>query len=313
MMTTAQNKPLLRVDFTDFGSGFNKADNFFTRLLAWRFRVEVCDRPDLLIYSNIGDTHRIYTCRKLYWTGESLHADFRQCDYAMTTFHEEDPRHERLPYYVTWLAGDPSALMRDPSEGPRLARSRDKFCGFAQNNGNPRRTHRRLEKRRLLNEYRPVDGCGLVCNTIGGPIEPGKAPKLAFLRNYRFNLCFENRSFPGYTTEKITDAYEAGCVPLYWGNSLVARDFNPRAFLNLHDFPDDAAFVAKVAELDRDEDARAALLSEPLMPGNQPNEFFRMERYVDFLERVVADRSVPVSRRTFRLFGRWVLVPRHRY
>jgi hypothetical protein len=310
-MSGATPKPLLRIDFTDFGAELNKTDNFFTQLLARRFRIEICDRPELLIYADKGHTHRLYTCRKLFWTGESVRADFRQCDYALTTFYENNPRHERLPYYVAWLAGDPSSLMRDPGQGPRLARSREKFCGFAQNNGNPRRTRRRLEMRRLLNEYRPVDGCGRVCNTIGGPIAPGKASKLAFLRNYRFNLCFENRAFPGYTTEKLTDAYEAGCVPLYWGNPLVERDFNPRAFVNLHDFSDDAAFVAKVAELDHNEDARSALLSEPLMTGNQPNEFFRLERYLDFFERILADRSTPVSRRTFRIFGRWTLVRRH--
>ena len=313
MMTTAQNKPLLRVDFTDFWGELNKADNFFTRLLSKRFRVEICDRPDLLIYSDKGHTHKIYTCRKLFWTGESLRPNFSQCDYALTQFFIDDPRNERLPIYVVFAQGDPSVLFRDPAEGPRLARERQKFCAFLARNGNPRRTRRRLDMFRQLSAYRAVDGGGTVLNNIGGPIPLGTEAKLAFLSAYRFNLCFENRSFSGYTTEKLPEAYRAGCVPLYWGNPLVERDFNPRAFLSLHQFSSDAAFVEKVTELDHNEEARAAMLAEPLMPDNRPNEFFRMERYLDFFERVVSDRSVPVSRRTFRLFGRWQLVPRHRY
>jgi len=312
-MSAARIKPLLRVDFTDFGGGFNKVENFFTHLLSQRFRIEICDPPDLLIYSDKGHTHKIYTCHKMFWTGESIRPDFSQCDYALTTFFIDDPRHERLPLYVSHANGDPASLLRDPAEGRRLARGREKFCAFLARNGNPRRTRRRLEMFRLLSAYRTVDGGGTVFNNIGGPISLGKEAKQAFLSAYRFNLCFENRAFPGYTTEKLSDAYEAGCVPLYWGNPLVERDFNPRAFLNLHNFSTDIEFVEKVVELDHDEDARAAMLAEPLLPDGRPNEFFRMERYLDFFERVVANRSVPVARRTFRIFGRWTLVPRHRF
>jgi hypothetical protein len=304
-------KPGLRIDFCDFWPGFSKTDNFFTRLLGRRFEVAICDRPDLLIYSDKGHTHRLHTCRKLFWTAESVHADFSQCDYALTTFFEEDPRHERLPYYVVHTDGDPTPLLRDPAEAPRLAPGREKFCAFIARNGNPRRTRRRLDMCRRLSRLRPVDGGGTVLNTIGGPIPPGTEAKLQFLRNYRFNLCFENRAFDGYTTEKLTDAYRAGCVPLYWGNPLVTRDFNPRAFLNLHDFSDDEAFVARIGALDRDEAARTGVLSEPLFHDNQPNDFYRMERYLDFFERIAADTSAPVSKSKRFWFGRWLLVSRH--
>lgn len=312
-MSTAHIKPLLRVDFTDFGGAFNKVENFFTHLLSQRFRVEICDPPDLLIYSDKGHTHKIYTCHKLFWTGESIRPDFSQCDYALTQFFIDDPRNERLPLYVMFANGDPTALQRDPAEGPRLACERQKFCAFLARNGNPRRTRRRLEMFHRLSAYRTVDAGGTVLNNIGGPISLGTEAKRAFLSAYRFNLCFENQAFAGYSTEKLSEAYQAGCVPLYWGNPIIERDFNPKAFLNLHQCASDEEFVEKVAELDRNEDARAAMLSEPLMEGNQPNEFFRMERYLDFVERAVADRSAPVTRRTFRLFGRWTLVQRRKY
>ena len=186
-MTTVQNKPLLRVDFTDFWGGLNKAENFFTRLLSQRFRVEISDRPDLLIYSDKGHTHKIYTCRKLFWTGESLQPDFSQCDYALSQFFIDDPRNERLPIYVVFVNGDPSPLLRDPAEGSRLARERQKFCAFLARNGNPRRTRRRLEMFRLLSAYRAVDGGGTVLNNIGGPIPLGTEAKMAFIGPQRRN------------------------------------------------------------------------------------------------------------------------------
>lgn len=42
--------------------------------------------------------------------------------------------------------------------------------------------------------------------------------KLETLRTYQFNICYENaHSIPGYITEKIFDAFFAGCIPIYWG------------------------------------------------------------------------------------------------
>jgi hypothetical protein len=44
------------------------------------------------------------------------------------------------------------------------------------------------------------------------------ASKRECLLSSRFNLCFENaQRIPGYITEKIFDAFMAGCVPVYWG------------------------------------------------------------------------------------------------
>lgn len=41
--------------------------------------------------------------------------------------------------------------------------------------------------------------------------------KLATIRNYKFALCFENGSYPGYVTEKIIDCLVAGVIPVYRG------------------------------------------------------------------------------------------------
>nr|WP_104729230.1 glycosyltransferase family 10 [Helicobacter felis] len=83
-----------------------------------------------------------------------------------------------------------------------------------------------------LNDYRPVAGGGRVFNTIGKPV----SNKHEFLSQYKFNLCFENSLGMGYTTEKIVDAYFAHTIPIYWGNPLVHLDFNPKSFVNVHDF-----------------------------------------------------------------------------
>jgi alpha(1,3/1,4) fucosyltransferase len=41
--------------------------------------------------------------------------------------------------------------------------------------------------------------------------------KYDFIRQYKFNICPENSNASGYVTEKVFQAIEAGCIPIYWG------------------------------------------------------------------------------------------------
>eukprot|EP00557_Chaetoceros_sp_GSL56_P010416 CAMPEP_0176480060 /NCGR_PEP_ID=MMETSP0200_2-20121128/2076_1 /TAXON_ID=947934 /ORGANISM="Chaetoceros sp., Strain GSL56" /LENGTH=587 /DNA_ID=CAMNT_0017876155 /DNA_START=261 /DNA_END=2024 /DNA_ORIENTATION=- len=51
------------------------------------------------------------------------------------------------------------------------------------------------------------------------------------LGKYRFALVMENTYKEGYITEKIINAFLAGCVPIYYGTREVMDIFNPRAFV----------------------------------------------------------------------------------
>jgi hypothetical protein len=57
--------------------------------------------------------------------------------------------------------------------------------------------------------------------------------KVDVLKDYGFNLCPENGLYPGYYTEKIPEAFLAGCLALTWADINVCSDFNAKAFINL--------------------------------------------------------------------------------
>lgn len=70
--------------------------------------------------------------------------------------------------------------------------------------------------------------------------QKGKIPdKLAVLKNYKFNICYENtRNVKGYITEKIFDSFAAGVVPIYWGATNIS-DFIPKqAYIDRTEFKD---------------------------------------------------------------------------
>jgi hypothetical protein len=60
--------------------------------------------------------------------------------------------------------------------------------------------------------------------------------KLKTLNQFKFVICFENCSFPGYVTEKIFDCFLAGAIPVYYGAPDI-KDFVPEnSFIDFRDF-----------------------------------------------------------------------------
>jgi hypothetical protein len=310
MPATAKIKPVLKLDFTDFGC-INKNENHFTQLLQRDFTIEINDRPDLLIFREGSHLHRLYNCKKLFWTDESVSPDWAHADYGLTCHYIDSPRHLRLPHYPLWGTGARAEnLLRDTNEDlDALVARKTQFCSAVISNANTRRTPERIKFFQKLNARKPLASGGRFMNTIGGPLPMGTGPKHAFNHPFKFHLCYENKELPGYTTEKLADAMWARCVPIYWGNPRVGEEFNTNSMLCRYDYPDDETFIEKILEVDRDEAQYRALLAQPYFHGNTPNRYYSEDRVLEFFHRIADDRTPPLSaRRRFWHFGRWRLV-----
>jgi hypothetical protein len=309
----------IRLDFCDFNPNFNKTNNFFYKLLTERFEVELCDQPDFLIYNCYGYEHRLHSGVRIFYSGESNMPDYRECDYSIASVKLDDPRHLQFPVYVIWGGLDPQEIVKQNDDAVKILAAKKGFCAFVIGNYNPRKNSNRVVFFQKLSKYKKVDSGGRKFNNIGGPIQAGPRGKIDFLRQYKFNICFENRSLPGYTTEKIYEPMIARCLPIYWGNPLIAEEFNPRSFLNRSDFSTDEALIEKIIELDQDDAKYLEYLRQPYFHDDKPNIYFNRERMLDFFEKIFTTKITPVAqggRKSFsfgRLFGRWKLVKRHHW
>ena len=86
---------------------------------------------------------------------------------------------------------------------------------------------------------------------------------VAWQSQYRFSISVENSSTPGYSTEKIVHALAAGTIPVYFGDPLIDRVFNPRRFINVHELGLEAA-MEQVRRLDADAEAFEEMVSQPI-------------------------------------------------
>ena len=304
-------RPCIRLDFCDFYPGFLKTANFFYNLLQERFDVAICDQPDFLIYSHGGDHHKLHTCTKIYFTVESFLPNWNECDYAFTCHPLETPRHCRLPLYV--LYGRPESICKDGLDLEAILAAKTRFCSFVVSNPNLKKTRHRIEFFRKLSQRKQVDSVGKVLNNVGHVLPGWSEAKIEFLKAYKFNLCFENKSLRGYTTEKIFEPMQAFCLPIYWGNPDINLEFNPRSFLNYFDFPSEEALIERILELDGDDAKYLEYLRQPYFPNNTPNEYFSRARLLDQFERIFTTPITPVARRRgwFQV-GRWTLARRNR-
>lgn len=285
----------LKLGFTDT---FGAIENFFTQILSEKYQVIRDDQnPDYLIFGdkNFGNNNVNYNerkCIKIFYTGENERPWEYQCHYSITFDHQEfDGRNYRLPLYVIYdydnhhrNVPNTSTIMRTPSD----LLTKKEFCSFVVKNGG---CQKRNEWFQILNSYKGVASGGPLFNNIGYVLPRGEQSvqaKLEFLNSYKFNLCFENASYPGYATEKLYEALCAKTVPIYWGSPTIECDFNTKAFLNWHDYGNDADFFDAIKEIDDNPDMYEEMFLQPMFVDYQKvNKFFDKDRFLKWFNTKV--------------------------
>ena len=93
--------------------------------------------------------------------------------------------------------------------------------------------------------------------------------KIEYMARYRANICTENglSGGPGsYTTEKLPQAHLAGAVPIYYGDPLTPRVWNPSRILRFNG-TNTAAIIDTLRTLEEDTSAAKLFFSAPpLLP-----------------------------------------------
>lgn len=281
-------KPVLKIDFCDFWQGFDRKENYFTQLLSKRFEVVISEQPDFVIFSTSGDRHKTYNCTRIYYTGESFPPDYLDCDYSVSFELKEDIRNLRYPLYI--LYGDMASLLSPKKPFEEVREQHLHFCNMVVSNA---RASKRIDFFHKLSEYKKVDSGGRYLNNVGGPVPD----KMAFIKQYKFSIAFENKAQPGYTTEKLVEPMFCGSMPIYWGNPQVELDFNTRSFINWDDYGSDNAVIDRIIELDQNEALYREVYEQPYFNQNQLNPWCDENRLLNFFQAIVSN---PWQNRWFR-------------
>ena len=295
-MNILKTLPVVKLGFTDT---FGAIENFFTKILSEKYQVIRDDRnPEYLIFGdkNFGNNNINYdnqkNCIKIFYNGENERPWNYRCHYSISFDHDTfDGKNYRLPLYVIY---DYDNHFRDVPNTSNINRNttdllaNKTFCSFVVKNGGCQKRNDWFNK---LNEYKGVASGGPLYNNIGYVLPRGEqstSAKLKFLNSYKFNLCFENISYPGYATEKLYEALCAKTVPIYWGSPTIECDFNTKAFLNWHDYQDDDLFFEAIKEIDDNPDLYEEMYLQPMFADYQKqNKFFDKDKFLNWFDKNV--------------------------
>lgn len=257
------------VDWWEKDNEENFYKNTFVQILSRKFKVVYSKNPDYVIFGPFGLEHIKYkNAIKIFITGEVAMSDYNVADYGIDfEYLAYNDRHLRYPY-AFWNKTN-FELAKNKHLQEFETGIRNKFCSYMVSM--PTKDSPRDEFFKKLCEYKKVDSGGRHLNNIGGGYI---TDKIEWLRNYKFNICFENAASAGYFTEKMIDAFAGGCVPIYWGDPSLLKPelvpsilseykINPKAFINVQSFSSFDEAIEEIKRIDNDDEAYMAMLKEP--------------------------------------------------
>jgi len=288
-------KEKIKIFFTDFWEDYDMQNNMFTNTLRLNFDVEInSDQPDILFYSWLGDNYKYFNCIRIYYTPETLKPKYKECDYSLSFELWNDKRNLRFPNYLLYDI-KPENLIKNNQDVQKIFDSKTKFCSFMITNAN---ASKRIDFFNKLSKYKKVDSAGRALNNTGIKVEN----KIEFIKNYKFNIAFENCSTDGYTTEKIVEAMYANTIPIYWGNPKINLEFNTKSFFNYSDYNSEDDLIEDIIEHDKKPEKYIQKFCEPWFIDNVPNQYFNFENLRTFLYEIVANRKKykPIAQNKFK-------------
>jgi hypothetical protein len=193
--------------------------------------------------------------------------DFKECDFSLSfDYPDYKNRNLRLPL-VRWHHVE---RLFEKKQIEKIIGSKTKFCCMVVSNPICKERNLFFEK---LSSYKKVDSGGKFSNNIGYSVDD----KVKFLQDYKFVLAFENSCYPGYTTEKIIAPMFKNSLPVYWGNPNIETDFNPRSFINVHDYKSFDEAIEEIIRVDKDDKAYGKYLEQPWFANNQMPDVLELD------------------------------------
>lgn len=264
------------------------------------------DKPDYLIASEHIYRDKYYWKQfkkfyhlakiRIFFAGEAMIPDFNLFDYGIS-YHNKltiSDRHHRLPppmIFFNTIIGVNDTNRVNEFNLKEIIADKKKFCNFLYSNGNAHSLRDEIFFK--VSEYKFVDSLGKHLNNMNNNptgyegYEGFEKQSTLLKKPYKFSIACENASFPGYTSEKIITSLQAHTVPIYWGNPDVCELFNPKAFINVHDFSSLDNLLKRIIEIDSSENSWEEIILEPWRTPKQiKDQKNMMKSYLNFLDNI---------------------------
>lgn len=305
----------LVVYFTGFWHELDNSSFTFYNLLKHHFMIKynilVCETPtyeaaDLVIGSvfvqagtNINPLNKL--C--IQWSGERDGGEhlYRADFYALSRF-EQALNCYYVPYCLdVFTSSQQFAYERERNIALRKKQLKSlKWCCFVVSNPGPSRADRDRLFEGITTHVGHIESAGRYRNNMPNNwTVPGchsSSTLVEFFAKHSFVLSTENTICPGYITEKIVRALQAGTVPIYWGCESIKQILNPATFIYAPDYKTMQDLCNEINRIKHSEEAYLQMLAQPLFMKNTQIELWdhvNERKLFNELYQKMIDRKLP--------------------
>jgi hypothetical protein len=188
----------------------------------------------------------------IYWSGESYGPERSEYESDYINLFTGDPFDEKTAYMPFFMY---SPFLYKAKKNNELKNKKLAYC-------NNNQVQIREDVFSLFVEKAGIEHCDSLGNCFGRYPETNRKVGAFWFHeelverysSYEFIIAMENKIYDGYVTEKILNAFSAGSVPIYWGDSKFAKTFfNNRSFIDVSDFKNLEDCVEHVSKLKKAE------------------------------------------------------------
>lgn len=216
---------------------------------------------------------------KLFYTAENVHdIDSSWGKYEDLLINDEsislslgfdyidNPNYLRFPFWLMALFNpeddfDKIKQKCQKISNPQIMTERDRFCSFIC-----RKDYSGVRTifYNLINSIDGVDCPSTYRHNDDSLVLDYNNNKQQYLKKFKFNLCPENSNYKGLVTEKIFDAINSGCIPIYWGaeNNPESNILNQDAIFFLEK-ENNSSLIKTIEYLNNNSDEYIKFASQP--------------------------------------------------
>lgn len=225
----------------------------------WRYSIF---KPHLEYFSVFGKRAKLKRSKtpyKIFWTGEDTQYNFPEykdncigdCNISLGFDYVTAPNYLRYPLWLLYYFGfninkDKIADMVTEfnTHAKKFDNKKNDFCAMIA------RHDKNGIRKQLIDALSIIDtvSCpGSAYHNDNRLAAKYNDNKIDYLKQFKFTICPENISVKGYTTEKLFQAFDAGCIPIYWGGENIPEKdiINPKSYIL---YNGDAAIITETVK-----------------------------------------------------------------
>lgn len=297
----------IKIKYVGYWDGYEYERTVLFHFLKRHYNVVISDDPDYIICGIFGKLYDYcqYPQVRILDCGENYIPDFNLVDYAISRYPLSfQDRHLYVPGCISceMPTAERFAALQNKSRDYKseILAQKPYFANFICSHESEYNIRGDFFKK--LCEYKKVLSVGPYLNNTDNAISVKWADnsKPEFQKKCKFTLCFESTKHEGFVTEKISDAFFADTIPIYYGSSNVTDIFNKDAFINFADYSSMDEAIAKIIELDQDDEKYMHMIRQPILTNSNYYDE-KMEEYERFICHIF-DQPIESAYRRSRVF-----------